>query len=104
MGKRIFMAQVISFGTAKKLKDVQLEEPEYRAKILSMDKFELLEEMIRFQEERSGVEELSVSMMVRGKHLFKALEESAETRELALLTRSYRRHLEYELAERLKQG
>ena len=36
-------------------------------------------------------------MMVRGQVLFKALEESAETQELRLLTRSYRRHLEFEL-------
>ncbi len=96
------MAKVISLGAALKKKNIQSGEPEYRAKIDSMDKFELLEEMIRFQEERSQVGELSVSMMVRGRHLFKALEESAETRELGLLTRSYRRHLEYELEEKLK--
>ena len=64
-----------------------------------MDKVELLEEMVRFQEERTQVGELSLSMMVRGRHLFKALEENAETQELKILTRSYRRHLDCELAD-----
>jgi hypothetical protein len=43
-------------------------------------------------------------MMARGKHLFKALEERAETRELQLLAKSYRRHLEHEMSQRLQQG
>jgi hypothetical protein len=65
-----------------------------------MDKFDLLQEMLRFQEQRSQLEEMSVPMMVQGKILFGALEKNAETKELALLAGSYRRHLEYELQDR----
>ena len=97
------MAKVISFQAAKKVKDARFEDPAYETKIGAMDKYELLEEMIRFQEERSKNGELTLGMMVRGKCLFKALEESAETRELALLTRSYRRHLEHEMTEHLQK-
>jgi hypothetical protein len=68
-----------------------------------MDKLELLEEMVRFQQERSSLGELTPSLMVRGKVLFKALEQNAETQELRLLTRSYRRHLEYELTDFLRR-
>src|SRR4029079_13299840 len=87
------------------LKEAEQDDHAYQALILSMDKLELLEEMVRFQEERTRIGELTLPMMVRGKYLFKALEEAAETQELKLLTKSYRRHLEHELREiSLKQA
>jgi hypothetical protein len=96
---------VVSLKAAKEMKDAENQDLDYQAMILGMDKLELLEEMVRFQEERSRVGHLSVNMMLRGKHLFKALEKNAETRELQLLTRSYRRHLEAELSDyRRKKG
>ncbi len=89
----------------RELKEIQQQEDHaYRARVLGMDKLELLEEMIRFQEERSRTGHLTVKMMVQGKILFKELEGAAETRELKILTRSYRRHLEHELAEYLRTG
>ncbi len=92
------MSNVISLNAVREVKEAQDEDMEYRARILGMDKLELLDEMVRFQEERSRVGHLTPAMMTRGKILFKALEETAETQELKLLTRSYRRYLEYELA------
>lgn len=62
-----------------------------------MNKIELLEEMVRFQEERTSKGGLNLTMMVRGKILFRALELHAETQELKLLASSYRRHLEHEI-------
>lgn len=91
------MSNIVSLNVVREIKDAE-GDMEYRAKILGMDKLELLEEMVRFQEERSRVGHLTPKMMIEGKILFKALEESAETNELRLLTRSYRRHLEFELA------
>jgi hypothetical protein len=96
------MNKVVSLKAVREIKDAQGEEHAYRARILTMDKMELLEEMVRFQEERSRTGHLTVSMMTRGQVLFKALEDSAETQELRLLTRSYRRHLEYELTAHKK--
>jgi len=93
---------VVSLTAVRHLKEAEQEDFAYRAMILGMDKLELLEEMIRFQEERSRLGQLTPEMMVRGKHLFKALEENAETQELRLLTRSYRRHLEHELSSYVK--
>ncbi len=72
-------------------------DPYYQILINRMNKMELLEEMVRFQEERSKKDNLSLTMMVRGKILFRALETSAETDELRLLASSYRRHLEHEI-------
>lgn len=90
-----------------KFRDIKKATPivslEYKAKILGMDKLELLEEMVRFQEQRSKLGELTPLMMIEGQILFKSLEDSAETNELRLLTRSYRRHLEYEF-ESYKKG
>lgn len=92
------MSNVISLRAFKALKDNDGEELAYRARILSMSKVELLEEMVTFQEERKEMGRLSQEMMIRGKHLFRALEETADTQELKILSRSYRRHLEHELA------
>lgn len=97
------MSNVVSLKTyrdSRTPQDVQFitEEFAYRAKILSMDRVQLLEEMVRFQEERKAVGELTPAMMYRGRHLFRALEEAADSQELKILSRSYRRHLEYEIA------
>ena len=92
------MSNVVSLRAVREIKAAQSEDIDYHARILGMDKLELLEEMVRFQEERSQVGHLTLNMMVRGRLLFKALEENAETQELRILTRSYRRHLDYELA------
>ncbi len=97
-------SQIISIDDARLRKRTQQDaELHYRAKILGMEKVELLEEMVRFQEERSHVGSLTPEMMKMGRHLFQALENSAETRELRVLAGSYRRHLELELDEHRKK-
>lgn len=93
------MSNVVSLKAAREIKEAEHEDHAYRAMILSMDKLELLEEMVRFQEERSRLGQLTLPMMIKGRHLFKALEETAETQELKILTRSYRRHLDYEIQD-----
>lgn len=97
------MTNVISLKVVRDIKSNKEEDLAYHARILAMDKLALLEEMVRFQEERSRLGQLTPQMMVRGKLLFKALEDSAETQELKILTRSYRRHLEYELADYIQK-
>lgn len=91
------MSNVISLVKVKKMKEAEAEDTAYHARILGLDKLGLLEEMVRFQEERTRIGELTPSMMIRGQLLFGALEKHAETEELHLLARSYRRHLEFEL-------
>jgi hypothetical protein len=95
-------SNLVSLKLFKQARELEAEDMEYRARILGMDKLGLLEEMVRFQEERTKLGHLSLEMMNRGKYLFKALEETAETQEMKLLTRSYRRHLELEIQEHLK--
>jgi len=99
------MNNVVSINVGRELKKIENEDLAYQAQILGMDKVQLLEEMVRFQEDRASKGELTLAMMKRGRFLFKALEESAETAELYELTRSYRRHLEHELlAHKQKQS
>jgi hypothetical protein len=93
---------VVSLKQYRELKQSSLDDVVYKAKIIAMDKLALLEEMVRFQELRTKTGHLTPSMMVQGKILFKQLEDKSETPELRLLTRSYRRHLEYELDAYLK--
>ena len=76
------MNNVISLKAARELKNVESDDLAYKAMILSMDQLQLLEEMVRFQEERKAAGSLSIGMMLKGKHLFKALEENAVTQEL----------------------
>jgi hypothetical protein len=99
-------SKIISLDAARRIRDLSTKDEEYayQARILGMDKLALLEEMVRFQQERSRNGELTLEMIARGKYLFKALEERAETQELQLLARSYRRHLDHEMSLKLQQG
>ena len=90
---------VISLEHFKRVKETFYEDREYDALIQTMTKLELLDEMIRFQEKRTEMGTLDLKMMIRGRHLFDALEKNAETREMRLLARSYKRHLEHELLQ-----
>lgn len=90
--------KVVKLSDYRANKVMDSEEETYRAKIKSMRKVELLEEMVRFQEERKQAGGLTMSLMVRGKILFAELENQADSAELKILSRSYRRHLEYEIA------
>ncbi len=101
----VSMNNVISLNALREIRRTQKADPSYqayKAKIQKMNKLELLDEMMNFQEERSKIGHLTPSMMILGQILFQALETQAETQELQTLTRSYRRHLKYELEEYLK--
>jgi uncharacterized protein YejL (UPF0352 family) len=81
---------------------MRTEDPYYQAKVNGMHMAELLEEMVAFHEKRSGKTRLSLTLMVRGRILFSALEAKATTRELRLLASSNRRHLEHEITLSLR--
>ena len=72
-------------------------DPSYGCRIGEMNILELLDEMVRFQQERSTTGHLTPKMMAEGIVLFKALEDNAISKELKLLAGSYHRHLQYEL-------
>jgi hypothetical protein len=95
---------VIDLRARREIKKAETEDLAYKAKILTMSKVELLNEMVVFQEERSRQGVLSAELMVKGKILFAELEKVAETDALRALTRSYRRHLELEMKDYLKTG
>lgn len=93
---------IYSLNAAREMKRAEEEDYAYQAKILTMDKLQLLNEMVHFQEQRTALGSLSLEMMIRGKILFSALEKTAETEALCSLSKSYRRHLDLELKEYLK--
>lgn len=94
----------VSLTAIRELRKAEAEDLAYQARILSMSKVELLNEMVAFQEERAKAGVLSAALLIRGRVLFRALEEHAETDALRALTRSYRRHLEYEIQDYKKTG
>ena len=89
-------SNVVSLDQFRSFKKSECD-PTYKNRIKQMDRLELLDEMVKFQQERSSTGYLTPKMMVDGIILFQALEDNAITNELRLLTRSYRRHLQYEL-------
>jgi hypothetical protein len=89
-------SNVVSLDQFRGLKKSECD-PMYKNRIKQMDCFQLLEEMVKFQLERSNTGYLTPKMMIEGIVLFQALEDNAITNELRLLTRSYRRHLQHEL-------
>jgi len=94
---------IVDLETERKKRGLLPHDPVYQIKVNQMDKMELLEEMVRFNDSRSNGEKLSLALMVQGRILFKALELLAQTHELKLLASSYRKHLEHELEEKLKE-
>ena len=95
--------KIVLLKVVREMKKAEQGDPAYQARILKMDKLALLEEMMNFQEERSRLGHLTLTMMVQGQILFRALELAAETEELKELAGSYCRHLKYELQEHLKK-
>lgn len=94
---------IIDLVAERNKRGIAQHDPYYQMKINRMSKIELLEEMVKYQEERSEKGRLTMTMMVRGKILFRALEVQAETEELRLLSSSYRRHLEHEIDHHLTE-
>jgi hypothetical protein len=94
---------IIDLDLERKKRGLIPHDPEYQIKVNKMDKMELLEEMVRFNDSRSQGEKMSLAVMIQGRILFKALELLAQTQELRLLAGSYRKHLEYELEEKLTE-
>lgn len=97
-------AKVFSIKALREIKNAESNDPQYARKIAQLSKLELLNEMVRFQETRSQLGKLTPELMVKGRVLFEALEKNAETETLQVLTRSYRRHLELELKEYIKNS
>lgn len=95
---------IISLTAERNKRGLVQHDPYYQVQINRMTKIELLEEMVRFQEERTSKGKLSLNMMVRGRILFRALEVTSETDELRLLSSSYRRHLEHEIQDHVKSA
>ena len=96
--------KIVSLNALRTLKRARGSQAEYEHAISKMDKLELLNEMVRFQEERTKNGQLTPDMLVRGRILFTALESTAETQALKILTRSYRRHLEHEIHAYMETG
>lgn len=96
--------KVLHLQSLREVRKTEEAEAECIKRIRTMDKITLLDEMVRFQEERSKTGHLTLSMIVRGRVLFDLLEKQAETRGLQAITGAYRRHLEHEMVHYLRFG
>jgi hypothetical protein len=80
-----------------KNREKALSRDSYNIYLNNLDMMGLLEEITKFQEERSRVGRLTIDMIKRGIPLWKALHKNAETPELITLSKSYLNNLKYEL-------
>lgn len=69
----------------------------YRYRLRNMSKNELLEEMVSFQEESSQLKTPTIRLASCGYYLYRMLKVVADTEELRILSRSYYKHLEYQI-------
>jgi hypothetical protein len=97
MGELHFLNQITE---AKRIKKECLI---YEDKLKKMDRLDLLEEMVRYQEQRSNEKSLTLKIIYDGLALFKLISETCETPELRLLSQSYHRHLSDQLTYYLKR-
>lgn len=91
------MGNVVSL-VAKKQAVIELRE--WASYIDSLDKLQLLEEMIKYQELRLREDRMSDLMIRQGQILFGALTQVAETKELRHMVIAYHCNLNLELARR----
>jgi hypothetical protein len=96
------LAPLLLLKDFREAKQIRAGDSQYLETLKAMDKLSLLEEMVKFQEEQSSVGQLSLTLIKKGMTLFQILEERSETRQLKELSRSYLRHLRYELEARMK--
>ncbi len=75
----------------------EFSNPSYAAKIATMDRLGLVNEVIGFNEERYLNGGLNKDLMVRGLILFKNMAENAETPNFKEFAKTYHKHLELEL-------
>lgn len=94
-------AQLIQLKDFRKEKHRQREFVRHKTVLEKLSKHELLEEMVNYHDAQKQAGEMTYELLFRGMALFELLEIEAETRELQILSRSFRRHLEYEW-ERMK--
>jgi hypothetical protein len=70
-------------------KRARIRDEAYEARLKSLSKYELLEEMVEFEKVRAKVGSYTHDMVVRGKALFEALKQTAVTPEFENICDSY---------------
>lgn len=93
---------IVQLNVVREIRQAEKSNSSYEARIQKLEKLELLDEMMKFQESRSTMGHLTFEMMIQGQTLFRRIEEMAETLELKSLAHSYCRHLKFELDSRIK--
>jgi hypothetical protein len=93
----------ICLNQFKKYKKEQRNQGLYSIKLKQMNKTELLEELIRFQKERSLFEGPSLEMILQGELLFQALITHCESTEMQKFAKTYLKHLKHELQHLLSK-
>ena len=97
------MNNVISLDTKLKINKAKHECKEYEAKIKAMNNEQLLQEMIKFQEDWALMDIPALEAILKGMIFFSKLKESVDTKELKDMVEFYYSLLEQELKEYERQ-
>jgi metal-responsive CopG/Arc/MetJ family transcriptional regulator len=88
---------ILFLNQFKEYKKAQRNRGAYTLKLKQMNKTELLEELIEFQKKRSTFDSISLEMIIQGEVLFEALILHCESIEMQKFSKTYLKHLKYEL-------
>ena len=98
------MSNIIYLNIYQQQKKKLCSVVEYIKKLESLNKIELLDEMVLWREKRNKIPNLTLDLIQIGIPLFKLLSEQSETQELKIITTQMYKHLQYELEEMGKKG
>jgi len=87
------MSNIVSLSSFRD----EFSNPTYSAKIAQMDRLELVNEVVNFNEERYMNGGLNKDLIVKGLILFKNMAENSATSNFREFARSYHKHLELEM-------
>jgi len=98
------MGDVYDFQAAKNKKQNQNTDPLFQKQVDRMDRLQLMEEMIKYNDKRKESKDPNgLFWIIRGIILFTAIEHKCETNDMKALASSYRRHLQIQLDEKNKK-
>lgn len=93
--------KVIQLKTYRVFRDRKRAELDYRNRLLTMEKPELLQELLNYHESYQR-DPHDISVTIRGQHLMDVLEQRAELTELQELSREFQNKLKARLRRQLQ--
>ena len=94
--------KIINIKTYRVLKERKAQEQTYRQRLLTMDKAQLLQELLNYHDSYQK-DPHNINVTLRGQHLMEILEQRAELNELQELSKDFQAKLKTRLYQQLQR-